>query len=482
MQHRSRGLARLLFLAFVALAACAAAPSTADKAPAPHTSASEREEVIGAMQAEMQRSIKDLKFKDYDAPYFVAYQLKDLDSRSVTGRFGSLIDTSNSRNRYVYTEVRVGSYSFDNFANIDNEAFRLQEYSVDKRAPLDGNTLALRGILWQLTDEAYKKALSDFLTKKGGAVYATDEKTDVPSFSKERTAKFRDDLRGVPFDQKKWGEVVKRMTAKMRKSKILIDGAMEVTVNHTTRYLVTSEGTDIVDNEVVYSIQIEAMARAEDGMPLENGRTFYARTAGELPDEATIGKEVDAMLEELVALQNAPVIDPYTGPAILMPEASGVLFHEAVGHRLEGERQRDDEEGQTFRGRLGKEVIPTFLSVYDDPTLERWDGRQLNGYYKYDDEGVVAQRVDQVRVGGLVLGSQPVLVGQHHQQQVVGARFGEGIGHLPGRHAGRRIRGEQRQRVPLGHLVQAGQAQWQRHRQGHPDTDDGQRPPHHKIG
>jgi predicted Zn-dependent protease len=395
--------ARLLFLTFVTLAACAAAPSKTDKGAAatPHTSASEREEVIDAMQAELQRSMKQLKFKDYDAPYFIAYQLKDLDSQSVTGRFGSLIDRSDTRNRYVYTEVRVGDYAFDNFANIDNEAYRLQEYSVDKRAPLDTNMLALRGILWQLTDEAYKKALSDFLTKKGGAVYATDEKTDVPSFSKERTQKYRGEVRAAPFDQEKWAKVVERMTARMRKSKVLIDGAMEVSVNHTTRYLVTSEGTDIVDDQMVYSIQIEAVARADDGMPLENGRTFYARTASELPDEATITAEVDEMLTELAALREAPVIDPYTGPAILMPEASGVLFHEAVGHRLEGERQRDAEEGQTFRGRLEDQVIPTFLSVYDDPTLERWDGKQLNGFYKYDDEGVVAQRVALIEAGVL---------------------------------------------------------------------------------
>ena len=107
------------------------------------------------------------------------------------------------------------------------------------------------------------------------------------------------------------------------------------------------------------------------------------------------------MLVELQALAKAPVLNPYTGPAILMPEASGVLFHEAVGHRLEGERQQDEEEGQTFKGRLNKNIIPTFLSVYDDPTLQTHQGTQLNGFYHYDDEGVHGQRVTLVKDGTL---------------------------------------------------------------------------------
>ena len=37
-------------------------------------------------------------------------------------------------------------------------------------------------------------------------------------------------------------------------------------------------------------------------------------------------------------LRDAPVVDPYTGPAILSGPASGVFFHEIFGHRIEGHR------------------------------------------------------------------------------------------------------------------------------------------------
>jgi len=102
-----------------------------------------------------------------------------------------------------------------------------------------------------------------------------------------------------------------------------------------------------------------------------------------------------------LALRNAAVLDPYTGPALLAPKAAGVLFHEAVGHRLEGERQNDDKDGRTFKNQVGKQIIPSFLSIEDDPTRARWGDKSLNGHYQFDDQGVRAQRALLVEDGVL---------------------------------------------------------------------------------
>ncbi len=395
----------VVLIGFLALVACGATPTKSEGwsqevAVRPATG-EQREQVVKAMKSELARSMKSLKFRDYEAPYFIAYQLKDIASESLSGKFGSVVYEQNDRNRYVYTEVRVGDYSFDNYANIDNEAFRMQDFEVDRRAPLDSGEDSIRGVLWQLTDASYKKALSDFLTKKGGAVYATEEKTSAGSFSKEKPNTYRGKVQNPELDHVYWKKRIEKYTGEMKKATGLVDASMDVSLNHITRYLVNSEGTDIIDDEVVYSIQISAMVRADDGMALENGRTFYARTVGQLPDDAALDREVAQMLKELEALRKAPVIDPYTGPAIMMPEASGVLFHEAVGHRLEGERQRDEEEGRTFKGQEGKQVIPTFLTVVDDPTLAKWSGEELNGFYAYDDEGIAAKKAVLIQDGVL---------------------------------------------------------------------------------
>jgi len=93
----------------------------------------------------------------------------------------------------------------------------------------------------------------------------------------------------------------------------------------------------------------------------------------------------------VLALRKAPLVDPYTGPAILVNRASGVFFHEIFGHRIEGHRQKDVEEGQTFAKKLGLPIVPDFISILDDPTRRLFGGTELNGFYPFDDECVPAQ-------------------------------------------------------------------------------------------
>src|SRR2546430_5700545 len=69
--------------------------------------------------------------------------------------------------------------------------------------------------------------------------------------------------------------------------------------------------------------------------------------------------------------KNAPIVEPYTGPAILSGRASGVFFHEVFGHRIEGHRQKDENEAQTFKKKVGEKILPDSFSVYFDPTLRR---------------------------------------------------------------------------------------------------------------
>ncbi len=382
---------------------CAASPAPqASETTRPEGSISpeaHRERVVESMKTELNRSMDYLKVEDYESPYFISYQIKDTRERSVSGKFGAISNDDRSRNRRAYVEVRVGDYDFDNFANVDAQNFRFGSYSPSPTLPLESDPMALRSSLWQLTDTAYKTALSNFLAKRGGAVFKAEKEVDVPSFSKAPSVEFREAPARLQFDREHWKERIRRLTKHMLEFDHLIDAQMSVSAKRDTRYYVNSEGSTIVDGHPLYSIQMQAWSRAEDGMLLDNTASFYARTPDELPDEQRLEEAADSLIGELKRLRNAPTIDPFSGPAILMPEASGVLFHEAVGHRLEGERQRDDQEGQTFKDQVGEEIIPPFLSVVDDPTKKRISGTQLNGHYHYDDEGVEAQRVTLVEDG-----------------------------------------------------------------------------------
>src|SRR6202522_1835970 len=136
-------------------------------------------------------------------------------------------------------------------------------------------------------------------------------------------------------------------------------------------------------------------------MELMRVESFQAASASQLPSDAELAVKVDKIATDLKALRAAPSADPYAGPAMLSGRAAAVFFHEVLGHRLEGHRQRDENEGQTFTKKVNQLILPAFLSVTDDPTMKELNGVQLAGYYDYDDEGVPAQKVNAVENGVL---------------------------------------------------------------------------------
>ena len=121
----------------------------------------------------------------------------------------------------------------------------------------------------------------------------------------------------------------------------------------------------------------------------------------DLPSDDVIRAAVKKVGEHVEALLKAPTAEPYAGPAIFSGRASGVFFHEIFGHRIEGHRQKDEAEGQTFTQSVGKKILPDFLSVTFDPSMRKIGDVDLNGWYDYDDEGVKASTVKAVENGVL---------------------------------------------------------------------------------
>jgi predicted Zn-dependent protease len=134
-------------------------------------------------------------------------------------------------------------------------------------------------------------------------------------------------------------------------------------------------------------------------MELYRFEAFDAHSVDGMPKDSEVRAMVEKMAKDLKALRTAPIVDPYTGPAILSGRAAGVFFHEIFGHRIEGQRQKNENEGQTFAKQVGKSILPDFISVIDDPTTEKIVGTDLNGYYLYDDEGVKSRPVNVVENG-----------------------------------------------------------------------------------
>ncbi len=376
---------------------------------------------LSAMQAEISRSMDRLRLPGYEAPFFVAYRIEDDRSVDVAGRYGAIFTDRDRRDSDLHVDLRVGSYAFDSSAP-DQSAIVLggpddgPTWWAPKEAPLDGDSTALRNALWLATDEKYKEALSTYLKKKSKAVYREDEKDRPDSFSREVKAEHVDAPLPFPFDRDRWRSAIREITLRFRDHPEIFDSELRVTAEKQVRWFASSEGSAQITERTLYGVHLKAVTRAPDGQLLDDGRDYYAPTESGLPSLEALRRDADQVIDELAALRRATAIDPYTGPAILEPDAAGVFFHEAVGHRLEGERVEDDQEGQTFRGQVGQAILPGFLSIVDDPTAREVNGIPLNGTYAFDDQGIPARRTVLVRDGKLesyLLSRRPVRPFQH---------------------------------------------------------------------
>ncbi len=354
--------------------------------------------VINAMSDELERSQTKLKLEGYEAPYFISYQIKDNSYTSIQGKYGAIVDSDTNRIRRLYVDVRVGDYEFDN--SIKGRSGGVVPFHDASSVPLDNDPDAIRAVLWQVTDHAYKEALTQYFNKKATIVHEVKDE-DIKSFTKEDRHTFFGPELNLTFDTALWENRVRDLSAVYKNYKELINGDVVVTAQKETVYFVNTEGTRYVRDEVLYSIDAQVSARAKDGKEISNYRNLYYVTPEDIPPLKDLKSMLKDMVDETIRMRDAQVLQPLSVPALLEPEAAGVVFHEAVGHRLEGERQIDDNEGQTFRNKVGEKVIPQFLSIIDDPTLKSFEGTHLMGYYPFDDQGVPGQRVVLVEDGVL---------------------------------------------------------------------------------
>ena len=405
----------------VALVLSAQSPTFADAAGT--AGAVDEPPVLRSMRTELDRSVSRLRLPGYEAPYFIAYTVRDYEQYDLTGRFGALINRVHARSRQASVEVRVGDYQFDDTTSEREAGLDLSDadsYDPGADAPLDDDDDALRSTLWLITDTKYKRALAAYARKKGRRATEVVEDEKLPSFSHEPPSTYVEKPAPIEFDETQTIERVRRASTLFKQYPDLFDATAKIDADRVTRYYVNSEGSRILSTRTIYSAHLAAATRAKDGMLLEHQKDFYGARTGELPTDAQMADSIALLARELRALREAPVIDPYTGPALLMEEAAGVFFHETVGHRLEGERQNDEKEGRTFKGQVGKRVLPDFLSIIDDPTARTAKMPSgtisLNGFYTYDDEGVRARAVTLIENGILrdFIMSRTPIVGSLH--------------------------------------------------------------------
>ncbi len=389
MHIRKPALALLLLLLSGAFSARATSDQTAPASP-----------VFAAMRAELQRSMANLKSQPM-APYFLSYEITEKHSVSVQGAFGALTASTEDRSRLLDVDLRVGDPAFDNTHPIRGgmPSFDFSDRFSYTQIPLEDAPDPIRQILWYETDKKYKQALEHYTRAKANSEVKVAPEDASGDFSKEPPEKYTEPTRDATADRSAWEEKIRSYTAPFASASSIYEGEASLSLESETRWYVNSDGSELQTSSAYYRLLITAYTKADDGMELPRYESFLAFTPEGLPDDATVKKSVDKMIADLAALRKAPIVDPFTGPAILSGRASGVFFHEVFGHRIEGHRQKDEDEAQTFKKKVGEKILPDSFSVYFDPTQRRIGETELAGYYLYDNQGVKARRVDVVKNG-----------------------------------------------------------------------------------
>jgi TldD protein len=375
------------------LAICLARPSPSS---ASSPTSKPDDVLLSTMQQELQRAHDSLAKLD-PAPYFLSYSVQDKSLAVALGSHGSLLNSTFGRRRSADVVIRIGTPELDN-AHEENRASAMSSGTI----PLQDDRNAIAHVLWRLTSDEYRKSSRAYANVKTGTQVHAQEEDTSPDFSHESPQTHADyGSTAASLDQQFLEKLVRQFSSYFRAYSYVYNSMVMATVERNLHHYVSSEGTHVITPETMVRVTIEAETRADDGMELMRVETFQTETIAQLPPESEIAARVQKMAADLKALRAAPLAEPFDGPALLSGRASAVFFHEVLGHRLEGHRQRGEKEGQTFTRKVNQLVLPDFLSVSDDPTRSSLEGVPLSGWYEFDDEGMPAARVDVIQNGVL---------------------------------------------------------------------------------
>jgi TldD protein len=360
------------------------------------------ESLIPILKKDARRALS-MSVPGFPKPYFCSFLLKDIDWFNTWASSGSTCRSQRDRARHVYCDLRVGSYDYDQVTEGGLREFDEElESSSHCSVPIDDKDYdGLRLTLWKLLESKFREALADFNQKEASRISTLDPNNGLRSFTRTKRANFRHFSRMDPVDFEAWGKFCKRASLWISQLPRLSGSWVEFDASQETRIFVSTEGTVTVQNTQVFCLSANIHRLTKEGSRLEQEVVLNCGSLSELPDMKTFKKLVLQKYEQLQRVTRARKIHAFSGPVLLYPGPAGLLFHEAVGHRLEGSRLLSVGEGQTFKDQEGKQIFSMPITVRDNPLMKEYNGSKCIGSYTYDDEGTKAQDTVLIEEGVL---------------------------------------------------------------------------------
>ena len=364
--------------------------------------------LMQALRDELARSMAELQLEDAEKPYFLAYRVFESATSTATASLGGLLNANDGFNRQLVVELRVGDYDFDNtnFMSLRNTAAMLPAVAA---LPVDDDYDALRRQIWLATDTAYKRAL-DQLAGKRAALQNKTQVEEVADFSREEPHQF-DGWTDSGIDTSPAPDLAVEVSAAMQGMPHLSRSEVRVITSFDRSWFVNSEGSAFVRETPFIGLYALAASQADDGAELQDGVHVWVRDWEEMPDSSALAADVEAMANRLLERRDAPASERYSGPVLFEDQAAAELITQVLGPRLIALRLPTPDNPQMeqamaqfrnpFLDKIGGRVLPRFLSIVNDPTLEAHEGVPLHGRQPVDDDGVPTRRIALVERGML---------------------------------------------------------------------------------
>ena len=372
--------------------------------------------VLNTLEQELKREFKQLK-KSKPPVYFLSYQITERDNFYLSATLGTINFEKTIKEAYLDVDVRVGTPELDNthkikLIDVDNLNNSSNKNPFLIKVSLT-NEAALKNTLWLTTDLAAKAAQERYQKVLNNNKTAATRNDNSADFSKapKTPSKYIADMPEITLNIPELKTEMEELSALMKGQESIFSSNVNFYLVRETNYFVNSEGAKIKEPRVLIRLSYQINSRNKDGMQLSRTNSYDGITMADLPNQEQIKQDILKSINELKELQNAPSADTFHGPVILKNRAAGVFFHEILGHRVEGHRQKDDDFGQTFTQKVGEQIVAPIITVYDDPTLTHFGNIPLRGHYLYDDEGTPSQKAMLVEKGilkGFLMGRNPI--------------------------------------------------------------------------
>jgi hypothetical protein len=427
-------LTALLLSAFLGAApsfAKPANPSDANPLTAAHEAA-KGDVLLEALLTELGRSKAHLKMDQVQAPYYIEYRVNDVDDFNAEAAFGAIRESERSHLRVLRVVVRIGDYKQDSYYG--------QGVGSATILPLDNDPIALRRQIWLLTDEAYKSAADAYAEKLAALKQFATDANPVDDFAHAPVVSVVGETVSLKFDTGEWDKTLQEVTNIYRQypAMQLVDASARFSA--VNDYFVNSEGTIVRQGRTSATVTVSGSTQAADGMRLTRNPFWTEERPEQLPSREELLKDAKKMLDTLEALEKAPIVDDsYRGPVLFAPDAADDMMAALIGTNILGRKPQPGRPNRTtgpFATSYKTRVLPKFVTIIDDPTMKKFEGKNLLGSYDVDSEGVTAQAVTVIEDGSLVsylIGRQPLRdfpTSNGHGRSAPGAAPQPGLGVL----------------------------------------------------